>query len=125
MRHLLPLFALLAGACVTPAGQKITVLLSFVELPCETEGDRTVARLPLTRDDDLYQATLIRADDVAITLASERSGLEAVFECPEGVSTITVRHAPILQATREGGGGTTDSGGSNPPPGGSNPPPGG
>jgi hypothetical protein len=93
------LYLVVVSGCETLDGQKVTVLLRDRELTCEPAEGRSVARLTLDHPDDLYVAELapVGEPERAFTVAAERDGRDVVFTCVEGVSSITVRHATVLQ----------------------------
>jgi len=125
------------AACVTPVGQKVTVLLTNETVTCDgpafegpgTEGPDYTSAYPasgvvlLEQTDDLYmlqfQAT---GADRGFTRPTVRNGLEVIVPCVQGESELVVRRASILQARTEAEGSSTGDGGSG--GGGSNPPPG-
>lgn len=114
------LLAVLGSGCLTPAGQKVTVLLTDRTLPCEAaDGERRTAILELSQEDDFYQAPLVeKSTGFVRTLAGTRNGLTVTFECPSSVDELLVRHATILQSRADVGtdSGTGTGGGSGRPP---------
>ncbi|MCB9666445.1 MAG: hypothetical protein H6732_20210 [Alphaproteobacteria bacterium] len=118
----LVILALLAGGCLTPAGQKVTVLLTDRTLTCTEDADgKRIAVLELAQEDDLYQVPLVeRATGVVRTLAGRRDGLEVTFDCPESLGELRVRLATILQSradvSADTGSGSSSGGGGRPPP---------
>lgn len=110
MRFCLLFLAL--GACSTPFGQKVTILLSDREVDCQERSDgKLIATLELDQLEDFYQVELVDSQtDEAYLLPAVRNGREVTFECPEGFESLLVRHATILQALRENGSTGSSSG---------------
>lgn len=134
------LLATTLSACITPVGQKVTVLLTNETVSCDgpafegpaTEGpDYTTpypasATLILEQVDDLYMLQFEATNaDRGFTRPSIRNGLEVTLPCVQGETQLVVRRASILQARSEAAGGSGDDGGDGGSGGGSNPPPGG
>lgn len=127
------------SACITPVGQKVTVLLTNETVTCNgpafegpsTEGPDyttaypTSATLLLEQTDDLYMLQFEATNaDRGFTRPSLRNGLEVTLPCVQGETELVVRRATILQARAESGDDGGSSGGSsNPPPGGGAPTP--
>ncbi len=130
----LGLFSLIGLAgCVTPVGQKVTVLLLNDTVPCSgpafagpgTEGPDYTSAYPasatvvLDQVDDLYMLQFNASNaDVGHSRPTLRNGLEVTVPCTAGESELIIRRASILQA-RSSDETTSPGGSSTPPPGGS------
>lgn len=116
-------------ACVTPAGQRVSVLLLNETVICNgpafpgprSEGPDYTNAYPtsgvvvLDQTDDLYMLEFTATNaDQGHTRPTIRNGLEVVVPCLAGEETLTVRRASILHSRRDG----PSSGGSSPAPGG-------
>lgn len=112
------LVGLMAAACTTPFGQKVTVLLTDETLSCVTPtgGGDAVASLELDQPEDFYQSEVIDQETgVAYLLPATREGTAVTFECPDGFSELIVRHATVLQAKQDYGTTPTTGGGAAAP----------
>lgn len=103
------LVGLVATACATPFGQKVTILLTDETVDCVVPNGETkgVATLELDQPEDFYQSEVVnQTDGTAYLLPATRDGTTVTYECPSGFDTLIVRHATVLQAKR---GGATDT----------------
>lgn len=102
MRHLVPLLLLAATGCATPIGQKVTVLLSDRQIPCQSTPDGRYAELELDARDDLFQLSYVNEKtDEAVIRGARREGTTVIYACDDDEETLVVRHATILQARAE------------------------
>ena len=98
------LVGLVATACSTPFGQKVTVLLTDETVDCVTPNGETkaYATLELEQAEDFYQSEVVsQVDGTAYLLPATRDGTTVTYECPSGFGSLIVRHATVLQAKRE------------------------
>ena len=98
------LVGLVATACSTPFGQKVTVLLTDETVDCVTPNGETkaYATLELEQAEDFYQSEVVsQVDGTAYLLPATRDGTTVTSECPSGFGSLIVRHATVLQAKRE------------------------
>ncbi len=106
------LVGLVATACATPFGQKVTVLLTDETVDCVTaNGDtKAYATLELDQPEDFYQSEVVsQVDGTAYLLPATRDGTTVTYECPADFSSLIVRHASVLQAKRPTTGGSPSS----------------
>lgn len=95
------LVVLLSSACASPFGQKVTVLLNddIIDCVAPKKGGVATATIELDQPEDFYQAELVSADkSEGILLGARRVGTTVTFECPDGLDSLVVRHATVLQA---------------------------